>query len=180
MSTEPLLYTNRVKKNIQAFGGDPKRVTLFGESAGSMSVAYHLVAPDSEGLFSAAILQSGSVHMGFLSMDHYKPLSYFHRQYAQKLGCNDEDTKSMAECLRKMDITDLYSEFFMFEQGPIQLLNFNGNLVILSSFLLDTLCVTTSTSTGNSIEISNELLNLHSVQLPALWWDGESGRVETY
>ena len=77
-----------MKNNIWAFGGDPKRVTLFGESAGSMSVAYHMVAPESEGLFSAAILQSGSVHLSFLSMDHYKPLSHFHRQYAQKLGCD--------------------------------------------------------------------------------------------
>ena len=81
-----------------------------------MSVAYHLVAPESEGLFSAVILQSGSVHMGFLSMDHYKPLSHFHRQYAQKIGCDEKDTRTMAECLRKLDVAELYSEFFMFEQ----------------------------------------------------------------
>ena len=44
--------------NARAFGGDPERVTLFGESAGAMSVGVHLIAPGSGGLFRAAILQS--------------------------------------------------------------------------------------------------------------------------
>lgn len=48
-----------VRDNIGAFGGDPGRVTIAGESAGAMSVCDHLVAPESEGLFHAAILQSG-------------------------------------------------------------------------------------------------------------------------
>lgn len=49
-----------VKENIRAFGGDPDSVTIFGESAGSASVMYHLVSPMSNGLFHRAILQSGS------------------------------------------------------------------------------------------------------------------------
>ncbi|TRY30689.1 carboxylesterase family protein [Aliiglaciecola sp. M165] len=50
-----------VNKNISQFGGDPTRVTIGGESAGSISVSAHMVAPDSKGLFSAAIGQSGSI-----------------------------------------------------------------------------------------------------------------------
>jgi carboxylesterase type B len=47
-----------VQKNIAGFGGDPGRVTLWGESSGAQSVALHLVAPGSRDLFQAAILES--------------------------------------------------------------------------------------------------------------------------
>uniref|UniRef100_A0A8C2TAW0 Carboxylic ester hydrolase n=1 Tax=Coturnix japonica TaxID=93934 RepID=A0A8C2TAW0_COTJA len=49
-----------IRVNAEAFGGDPNRVTLFGESAGAASIGLHLLSPYSKGLFNRAVLQSGS------------------------------------------------------------------------------------------------------------------------
>jgi carboxylesterase type B len=49
-----------VHENIQLFGGDPEKITIVGESAGGASVSHHLLNKNSEGLFRAAIMESGT------------------------------------------------------------------------------------------------------------------------
>lgn len=48
-----------IHDNIRAFGGDPERITLMGQSAGAMSVQHHCLSPLSRGLLSSAVMTSG-------------------------------------------------------------------------------------------------------------------------
>src|SRR5436853_3862985 len=62
---DQVLALHWVKQNIAAFGGDPENVTVFGESAGAMSIGLLLSIPAARGLFQKAIAQSGAAHIGY-------------------------------------------------------------------------------------------------------------------
>ena len=62
--TDQIAALRWVKENIANFGGDAGNVTVFGESAGAMSIGALLAAPRARGLFHKAILQSGAAHIG--------------------------------------------------------------------------------------------------------------------
>lgn len=84
-----------VKRNIAAFGGDPRQVTIGGESAGGWSVCANLTAPGSRGLFRAAMIQSGSCYGQTLAQAETAGTTS-----AQALGCADAATA--VACLRAL------------------------------------------------------------------------------
>ena len=88
-----------VGQNIAAFGGDPKKVTIFGESAGGGSVLAHLVSPLSRGLFRGAILESPGIPTARAKVLPLTPLVDAEQQavaYARSLGITSDGVEALA------------------------------------------------------------------------------------
>lgn len=96
-----------VKKNIMAFGGDPNNVTIFGESAGGVSVHALLTIPAAKGLFQKAIIESGGGRDGVLTgrpireenADPHYPVSAetIGLNFAIKQGIEGQDAAALAK-----------------------------------------------------------------------------------
>ncbi|XP_061683105.1 acetylcholinesterase-like [Syngnathoides biaculeatus] len=91
-----------VANNIAAFGGNPSQVTIFGESAGSASVGFHLLSPGSQDLFQRAVMQSGAPNAPWASVS--KTVAYERStMLATLLGCPTTSTAHQVICLQKID-----------------------------------------------------------------------------
>lgn len=85
-----------VKENIAEFGGNPDNVTIFGNSAGGASVQFHMLSPESEGLFNAAIMQSGCVLNPWVISKNPKEMAF---RYGKSIGCPIADSLDFKNCL---------------------------------------------------------------------------------
>jgi carboxylesterase type B len=98
-----------IKRNVAAFGGDAQRITLFGESAGAISIGLHLASmPGSRPLFARAIMQSNLLGVPLRDLAASRTLG---QAFAKTLHCSD------ADCLRQRPLQSLLAASQQFKNS---------------------------------------------------------------
>uniref|UniRef100_A0A8C2KCD7 Carboxylic ester hydrolase n=1 Tax=Cyprinus carpio TaxID=7962 RepID=A0A8C2KCD7_CYPCA len=106
-----------VQENIHSFGGDPGLVTIFGESAGGVSVSLHVLSPLSSNLFRYAIAESGTAAMDAIMSPNPLPTAQY---VGNTSGCDISSTKKMVDCVMQLteeDILKIAKEQLMLRFG---------------------------------------------------------------
>ena len=101
-----------VRENIARFGGDSGNVTLFGESAGGVSVHAQLASPRARGLFQRAIVESGGYSGSQPSLPAAERAG---RAFAATVGCRAQS----AACLRRVPVATLLAKQPLFDATPV-------------------------------------------------------------
>jgi len=115
---DQILALKWVKNNIESFGGDPNKVTIFGEDAGAASVSILAVSPEANGLFQGAMTLSGNA-----LCDHYIQKNPMEAaiELATRLECTSERGEDILKCLKRQtqqDIIKKSQDMFMFFSFP--------------------------------------------------------------
>lgn len=97
---DQILALEWVRDHISNFGGDPARVTIFGESAGGMSVASLLASPKASGLFQRAIVQSGSADHALIPEQARRIAQVFAQAAGDVHACLTGDLKGIVAAQR--------------------------------------------------------------------------------
>ncbi|XP_069123063.1 fatty acyl-CoA hydrolase precursor, medium chain-like isoform X2 [Argopecten irradians] len=124
-----------VKQNIPAFGGIPNSITIFGESAGSMSVALHALIPENQGLFQRVIGESGPANSPIAMTQEARNIS---RGYGIFLNCINVldvnvDSALLVQCLRGKSAAELLSAQMNLDEGKYR----NNRIAIRDAPVVD-------------------------------------------
>jgi len=111
-----------IHKRIAQFGGNPEKITMFGESAGSMVVQLLMMTDHASGLFRAAILQSGPILSAFAHSD--KNPAFYAKTFSAAVGCDPESNSSnLLSCLQNLSAEEIVSQVRVFDHEDNVMLN---------------------------------------------------------
>lgn len=103
-----------VHDNIGEFGGSNSRVTIFGESAGAMSVNMHSLYPSNLDLFQRVLTQSGAVTSPYLALD--RGVSKKFATLGEVMNCQTDDTSVLTDCLRQKPYRNIKSALVQLDE----------------------------------------------------------------
>ncbi|XP_070191018.1 acetylcholinesterase-like isoform X2 [Littorina saxatilis] len=122
---DQVLALRWVHENVVNFGATPETITIFGESAGAVSVGFHLMSPLSMNFFSRAIMQSSSPTVNWGVFPEAKA-TLRTRNLASIMGCPSSPADAMTECMRRVNAQNLTdsmwsvtSQYFDMPLGPV-------------------------------------------------------------